>query len=197
MLVRRLILGASALVLGGCGITGNFRNDPGYADFGSLTRLEADSDFGLSLGPLPLKIAKWVSKDDEDLDPLLRDLRAVRIYTLEGLADAEDVAAGVDKLTAELARDGWLNVIAVREEGELTSVYLRPSGNFTHRGLTVIVQEPEEVVLVNLIGNINLDFINGYMAEVEVDLPPIEIDPATLQARLLTDPTNPAAGIGP
>ena len=50
---------------------------------------------------------------------------------------------------------------------------------------------------VNLIGNIDLDLINGYMAEVDVDLPPIEIDPATLQARLLTDPTGPAAGIGP
>jgi hypothetical protein len=197
MLVRRLILGASALALGGCGITGNFRHDPGYADFGSLTRLEADSDFGLSLGPLPLQIAKWVSKDDEDLDPLLRDLRAVRVYTLEGLADAEDVAAGVDELTAELARDGWLHVIALREECELTSVYLRPSGDFTHRGLTVIVQEPDEVVLVNLIGNINLDFINGYMAEVDVEMPPIEIDPATLQARLLTDPASPVAGIDP
>ena len=191
MPIRTLILGASTLALGGCGITGNFRNDPGYADFGSLTRLEADSDFGLSLGPLPLKIAKWVSKDDEELDPLLRDLRAVRIYALEGLADAADVAAGVDELTAELARDGWLKVIAVREESELTSVYLRPSGNFTHRGLTVIVQEPGEVVLVNLIGNIHLDFINGYLAEVDVDMPRIEIDPATLQARLLTDPASP------
>jgi hypothetical protein len=195
MALRTLILGASASLLAGCGITGNFRHDPGYADFGSLTRLDADSDFGLSLGPLPLKIAKWVS-DDEDLDPLLRDLRAVRIYTLEGLAHHE-AAAGADKVAEKLIRDGWLNVISLREEGELTSVYLRPAGNFQHRGLTVVVQEPEEVVLVNLIGHINLDFINGYMAEVDVDLPPIEIDPATLQARLLTDPAGPAAGISP
>ena len=196
MAIRTLILGASAFLVAGCGITGNFRHDPGYADFGSLTRLDADSDFGLSLGPLPLKIAKWVS-DDEDLDPLLRDLRAVRIYTLEGLADAAAAAAGADEVAEKLVRDGWLNVISVREDSELTSVYLRPSGNFEHRGLTVIVQEPEEVVLVNLIGNINLDFVNGYMAEVDVDIPPIEIDPATLQARLLTDPASPAAGISP
>ena len=196
MAVRTLILGASAFLLAGCGITGNFRHDTGFADFGSLTRLDADSDFGLSLGPLPLKIAKWVS-DDEDLDPLLRDLRAVRIYTLEGLTDAEAAAAGADKVAEKLVRDGWLNVISVREEAELTSVYLRPAGNFEHRGLTVIVQEPGEVVLVNLIGNINLDFVNGYMAEVDVDIPPIEIDPATLQARLLTDPASPAAGISP
>jgi hypothetical protein len=76
-------------------------------------------------------------------------------------------------------------------------VYLRPTGDFKHRGLTVIVQEPEEVVLVNLIGHINLDFINGYMTEVDVDIPPMEIDPATLQARLLIAPEGPAAEIGP
>ena len=64
-------------------------------------------------------------------------------------------------------------------------------------GLTVIVQEPDEVVLVNLIGNVRLDFINGYMAEAGVALPPIEIDPATLQASLITDPASPAAGIDP
>jgi hypothetical protein len=197
MALRTLIVGASAFLFAGCGITGNFRHDPGYADFGSLTRLEAESDFGLSLGPLPLQIAKWTTKDDEDLGPLLRDLRAVRVYTFEGIADAADVAAGVDALTAKLAEEGWLNIIAVHEEGARTSVYLRPTGDFKHRGLTVIVQEPEEVVLVNLIGHINLDFINGYMTEVDVDIPPMEIDPATLQARLLIAPEGPAAEIGP
>ena len=75
MHTRTLVLGASALALGGCGITGNFRNDPGYADFGALTRLEAESDFGLSLGPLPLKIAKWVSKDDSAARHMCRELR--------------------------------------------------------------------------------------------------------------------------
>ena len=48
----------------------------------------------------------------------------------------------------------------------------------------MIVQEPDEVVLVNLIGNVRLDFINGYMADLDVDVPRIEIDPATLQAAL-------------
>jgi hypothetical protein len=49
MFVRTLVLGASSLLLAGCGITGNFRNDPGYADFGSLQRLDSESDFGISL----------------------------------------------------------------------------------------------------------------------------------------------------
>jgi hypothetical protein len=207
MLTRTLTLGASSLLLAGCGITGNFRHDPGYADFGALQHLSADSHIGLSLGPVPLKIAAWginLAEDDEDAEEVgsfLRELRAVRVYTFDGVEeDPAEVESGVKELTAELARDGWLNIAVVREESELTSVFLRPDKNFTHHGLVVVVQEPDEVVLVNLIGNIRLDFIDGYLADLDVHVPPIEIDPAaleTLQASLASRPAGPAAGIDP
>jgi hypothetical protein len=74
---------------------------------------------------------------------------------------------------------------------------LRPGTGGANRGLTVIVQEPTEIVLVNLIGNVRLDLFNDYMAEVEVDTPPIEIDPATLQARAIANPGTSAVGISP
>jgi len=195
MSFRVLGLIGLALPLTACGVTGNFRHDPGYADFSSLQRLDAESDFGVSLGPLPLQIAKWALNDDEDVGPLIRELRAVRVYTFEGVADEQSVATGIAKLTADLTRAGWLNVVAVRDGEETTSVLLRPDKNFRHRGLTVIVQEPNELVLVNLIGNVRLDFINGYMAEIDVDVPPIEVDPATLQAFAVNRPASPASEI--
>jgi hypothetical protein len=204
MLERILILGASSWLLAGCGITGNFRHDPGYADFGALQRLPADSHIRLSLGPLPLKIAAWgvgLSEDDEEVGTFLRELRAVRVYTFEGVEeDPAVVASGVEELMAELGRNGWLNIAAVREDSERTSVFLRPDKNFSHHGLVIVVEEPDEVVLVNLIGNIRLDFIDGYMADLDVRVPPIEIDPATLetlQASLTSRPASPAAGTGP
>ncbi len=196
MPLRTLALAGLTSLLTACGITGNFRNDPGYADFGPLQRLDAESDFGLSLGPLPLQIAKWATHDDEDLGPLLRELRAVRVYTMEGIADPAEAAARAKTVTADLARDGWLTVAAVREGDELTSVLLRPDKDFAHKGLAVIVQEPDEVVLVNLIGNIRLDLIDGYLADLDVDAPHIDIDPATLQAAL-SRPASPAEGISP
>ena len=189
MRVCGLILAALAAALAGCGITGNFRNDPGYAELASLKGLESETDFGLSLGPLPLRIAGWVlDEEDPELEPLLRELRAVRVYIFEGIADAEDAATDVEELRARLIGDGWLNVIAVREGAETTSVLLRPGTDGANRGLTVIVQEPTEVVLVNLIGNVRLDLFNDYMAEVDVDTPPIELDPATIQARAIAGP---------
>ena len=195
MPLRSLGLAVLVPLLTACGVTGNFRHDPGYADFGSLQRLDAESDFGISLGPLPLQIAKWVTHDDEEVGPFLRELRAVRVYTFEGLADSKQVETGVEKLRGELADDGWLTVAAVRDGDELISVFLRPDKNFEHHGLAVVIQEPAEVVLVNLIGNIRLDFINGYMADLDVEVPQIVIDPATLQA--LNRPAGQASGIGP
>ena len=88
-------------------------------------------------------------------------------------------------------------MIAIREGPETTSVLLRPGTGGTNRGLTVIVSEPSEVVLVNLIGNVRLDLFNDYMAEVEIETPAIEIDAATLQARAITAPEIPAAEIDP
>ena len=195
MPLRSLGLAALIPLLAACGITGNFRHDPGYVDFGSLQQLDAESDFGISLGPLPLQIAKWVTNDDEEIGPFLRELRAVRVYTFDGIADSKQVADGIEKLRVELADEGWLNVATVREDEELTSVFLRPDKDFAHHGLAVILQEPDEVVLVNLIGNIKLDFINGYMADLDVEAPQIVIDPATLQA--LNRPASPASGIDP
>jgi hypothetical protein len=50
--------------------------------------------------------------------------------------------------------------------------------------MAVIVQEPTEVVLVNLIGNVRLDLFAEYMAELDVDTPKIDIDPKTFEARV-------------
>jgi hypothetical protein len=48
------------------------------------------------------------------------------------------------------------------------------------------MQDQEEVLLVNLIGkDIKIELFNTYMAELNIDAPPIEINAATLQARRL------------
>jgi hypothetical protein len=176
-----LVVGGLAPLLAGCGITGNFRNDPGYAAFGSPGPLDTDREFGISVGPLPLKIAKWVLKDEPEIGPLIQDLRAVRVYNYEVRADAEDVTTRARETQAELLSDGWLPIATVRETDEFVAVLLK-LGKEHIDGLAVIVTDPEEVTFVNLIGDVRLDFVNEYLADLDVDTPRIEIDPETLQA---------------
>lgn len=184
MLARTVAAALAALLIAGCGITGNFRHDPGYAAFGEPGSLAEDREFGLSLGPLPLAFARLVIDDDPEIEPFLKDLRAVRVYSYDVTGNAESTARQVRAIQSRLVDDGWIALITVREHAEQTAVLLRPDSGGRNRGLAVIVQDPQEVVLVNLIGNVRLDLFADYMAELDVDMPGIEIDPQTLAARV-------------
>jgi len=105
----------------------------------------------------------------------------VRVYTYEVTAQSETVADRVRATHADLLSEGWLPIATVRETDEFVAVLLK-LGKKRIDGLAVIVTEPEEVTFVNLIGDVKLDFINEYLADLDVDTPPIEIDPETLQA---------------
>ena len=182
MLARIVAAALAGLLFSGCGITGNFRNDPGYAAFDTLGPVTEDRELGISLGPLPLAVARLVLNDEPEIEPILKELRAVRVYSYGVSGNAESAAEHVRTIQSSLVADGWLTLITVNEDAEHTAVLLRPDDKGRNRGLAVIVQDPREVTLVNLIGNIRLDLFTEYMAELDVETPEIEIDPQTLAA---------------
>ncbi|HET8699019.1 MAG TPA: hypothetical protein VFO94_16160, partial [Gammaproteobacteria bacterium] len=104
---RSLLLPAAAsLALAGCGITGNFRHDPGYAAFG-YQGPGTERDFGLSLGPLPLGVARLfmnVTDIAPDVLPMVQGLRAARVYVYT-VDDAERVARRIAATQSDLIAD--------------------------------------------------------------------------------------------
>jgi hypothetical protein len=198
MLARALTFMALVLPLTACGVTGNFRHDPGYVDSDALQRLESDSRLALSFGPLPLRLAGWVlDEDDAEIESMIAELRGVRVHVFEGLRDADEVARGVEELQARLLGDGWHSVVSVRDGAERVSVLLRPGAEGTAHGAAVIIHEPNEVVLVNLIGNVRLDLMGGYMSELGVRIPATAIDAANVQAGTIRNRARPASGTDP
>lgn len=177
---RSALVLAASLLLAACGITGNFRNDPGYADFGAKG-MDTHREVGLSLGPLPLGMARMFLDDDEDIGPLLKDLRAARVYVYT-VDDPERVAERVAATQSDLVADGWFPIITVRDDGERVAVLTRTDRHGDLRGMAVIVQDSEDLVLVNLMGKIHPEQFDAYMASLDVHAPSIAIDPATLQA---------------
>ena len=163
----------AALLLAGCGISGNFRHDAGYAAFDAPSPLAKDRELGISLGPLPLAVARLVLNDEAEIKPILKELRAVRVYSYDISGDAESAAQHVHTIQSDLVANGWLALITVNEDDEHTAVLLRPDAKGHNRGLAVLVQDAREVILVNLIGNIRLDLFTEYMAELDVETPKI------------------------
>jgi hypothetical protein len=185
MLARAITAGFGALLLAGCGISGNFRQDPGYAAFDSHGSLAEHRDFGLSLGPAPLALARlFLDDEDPELGAALKELRGVRVYVYEGVADDDDTGRQLRGIESGLLDDGWRAIAKVRDGSDRVSILLRPGDNGRLHGMAVIVQEPTEVVLVNLIGNVRIDLFSEYMADLDVDAPKIDIDPETLEARV-------------
>ena len=177
---RSLLVPTAALALAACGVTGNFRHDPGDAAFG-FQGFGTERELGLSLGPLPLGVARWFVGDDPDLGPLMKDLRAARVYVYT-VDDTERVTARIAATQRDLIAAGWFPIVTIRDDGERVAVLTHANRRGDLRGMAVIVQDSEDLVLVNLIGDIHPEQFDAYMTSLGVDAPSVAIDPETLQA---------------
>ena len=169
------LLGTSLLV--GCGITGNMRGDPGYAAFDSPGLLDTDRVVALSLGRWPLRLARIVIDNDEDPEAalFLKHLDAVRIYVYEIDRNPELVKQRMESTAGRLELIGWQPVVAIRDDGELVRVMFKMTGDESIRGMVVMVQDEEELVLINLIGDLKPEMFNSYMSGLDIDAPAMSI----------------------
>lgn len=164
-------LAAVVVALAGCGITGNFRLDPGYARFGSPGLGDTDREFALSLGPLPIAVARKLTQDAPEIHDLLKSLKAVRVYVYDVDGDPRRVRERIDGTWARLEADGWKSVVAVHDDGETARALVRMDGPEGIRGLVVMVEDTEQVVLVNVIGDIDPRAFGTFMAELGFEAP--------------------------
>lgn len=178
----RVLLGLAAVAaLSACGFTGNLRMNPGFASFGTPSTLQGtDRELALSFGPIPIRLATMVSRpflrEEPWIPATLKDVRAVRVYTYD-LDDPTVVEAHVEQTTDELVEDGWSPVAVVREDGGLVSALtMIEEEPPTIRGVVVMYSDDEQLVLVNVIGNLEPDTVVFALEELGVELPMLAFD---------------------
>jgi hypothetical protein len=168
--------------LSSCGFTGNLRGNPGFASFGIPSMLpEADRQFAISLGPIPLRLATMVSRpildDDEDwISDALSDVRAVRVYVYEVDGEADRVIDHMNATRGRLLVEGWDQLAAIRDDGGLVTALVRHEQPETVRGVVVMFEEDEELVLVNVIGKIKPETFGSLMEGLDIEIPMMEIE---------------------
>ena len=170
-LKRILLTVTTVLALSACGISGNLRNEPGYANFDSPGLLDTDREFALSLGPVALRFARKFVDDDPEVSAILDQLSAVRLSVYEIDANAENVSRRMGQAVDRLVEQGWMPLVAVREDKELVSVLVWMDDEDDVRGMAVIAQDASELVFVNLIGRIQPELFGTYMAELDITDP--------------------------
>jgi hypothetical protein len=162
-----LLLILIAFLLSSCGITAP-RSNEGYANLDSPGISETDRTLSLSLGPATLRFAARFLDDEPETQALLRSLDGVRIRIYEVTGDSGRISQNVERMGNKLDDDGWQPVMLVREEGELVQMFAKPYGNHM-KGLTIVSADDEEVVVVNIMGDIAPEHFNDVMVALNVD----------------------------
>ena len=164
---RLLGLILMVLMLSSCGITAPRSND-GFANLDSPGMSDTDRTMTISLGPTMLWFAARFMDDEPETQALLRSLDGVRIRIYEVNGDSERIARNFEHMGSKLVKDGWDSVMLIREEGELVQMYAKAS-NTGIKGLTIVSADDEEVVVINVMGDINPAHYSDVMVALNVD----------------------------
>lgn len=153
MRLRSMVLVFSMTLLAACASAQPGRLDiPGYAH---LARIASDSN-NLSLSGTVLHLATRLSHDS-DARQLLANIDGIQVRNFEFAADGAYSDEDVESVRRQLVAPKWSRVLRTRDsrQHEAVDIYLCQE-NGEARGLAIIVAEPRELTIVNIVGKITL-----------------------------------------
>jgi hypothetical protein len=137
----------------------DLENHPGYVDFSTLTAIAATEptvEFSLK-APLIILITILISNQDNEAADFISKLIRVTVNVFESDdIDVDEVASPMSAMAEDLDSAGWDRVVRVREDENHVDIYFRLVSNAdVIYGIVIMVAEPREKVLVNIVGDIS------------------------------------------
>lgn len=127
-----------------------------------LDRLAAQAfeTVNITIDPEMLKLAGAAltrERDNPAMSEMLNDLEGIYIRSFKFDRDNAYTPDDVDAVRKQLAAPGWSRLVEVdsKKDGELVQIYGWREGNQS-RGLAILVAEPRELTVVNIVGPIDL-----------------------------------------
>jgi hypothetical protein len=139
---------------------------------------KATSDVNVTMdGPLLQLAGRFLSDKDPDESRVKRmvgNLKGIYVRSLEFETRGEYQDSDVEQIRAQLKSPGWTRVVGVRskKDGDNAEVYLKTDGS-NIGGLVVLVAEPTELTIVNIVGQINpedLRDLGGHFSIPKLDI---------------------------
>ena len=145
----------------------------GYVDFSTLTAIAAiEPTVEISLkAPLLNMITNLIRNEDEEAAEFISKLMRVTVNVFESDdIDVDQVAASMSTMAEDLDSAGWDRVVRVREDESHVDIYFRlaPDADAIY-GIAIMVAEPGETVLVNIVGDISTDDISALGRRFNLD----------------------------
>jgi hypothetical protein len=105
-------------------------------------------------------VAKATDREDPALSDLLSKLLLVRVNTFSlDHAIGEDLKQKILKIESELNKKKWEKVVRVKERDELANVYLKMQNDEIVGLVVMAIEQGQEAVFVNIVGEIDMDAI--------------------------------------
>lgn len=151
----------------------DLESHPGYVDFSTLTAIAAiEPTVEISLkAPLLILITNLIRNEDEEAAEFISKLMRVTVNVFESDdIDVDQVAASMSTMAEDLDSAGWDRVVRVREDESHVDIYFRlaPDADVIY-GIAIMVAEPGETVLVNIVGDISTDDISALGRRFDLD----------------------------
>lgn len=137
----------------------DINDHPGFVDFSSLRAIvDSEPTVEISLKePLLNMVTNLIRAEDEQAADFISKLLRVTVNVFESTAtDVDEITASMASIASNLEQQDWERVVRVREDQSHVDIYVRMSTDaaFIH-GIAIMVAEPYETVLVNIVGDIS------------------------------------------
>jgi len=165
-----LLLASGMLLSAVPGLAQSVESLPGYfaiEDLGVFADGELEVDIDLR-GAMAKIVAAAAANEDPQFSAAMEKIQRIRVQvgSVAG-RDASGVRAAIDGAVKELEGSGWYRTVTVRDEEEAVYVLALESGGLL-RGLSVLVDDgEEEVVLVNIAGDMDPEVIGSLISNID------------------------------
>jgi Domain of unknown function (DUF4252) len=175
----------NALVVLAFGLAATVTAQTGRVELGQLDHLNAKASetVDVNVDEKLLQLTwKFLSKDDPDeakIKEIVTGLKGVYVKSFEFEKDGEYSLADLESIRSQVRGNAWSKVVTVtsKKQGTVEVYIMTEAGKIG--GLVVLVADPNELTVVNLIGPVDIDKLS--QLEGHFDIP--ELDLGTLKSK--------------
>ena len=157
--------------------------DPGFVDFGKLNPSGESQFVEVNIkSNLIAMVASLAKKAEPEVAQVIEGLKQIRVNVL-GLTKENqgDMKQRVTTIRETLDKGGWERIVTAIEKNQDVGVFLKTKDAKTVEGVCVTVIDKDQVVLVNIVGDIQPEKLS--MVGERFDVEPLKHIPARPKAR--------------
>ena len=142
----------------------------GFIDFGDLSATYGEPKISINIGGTLLQFVGLMSgESNPETSEMMSQLKGVRVFGYPIEDDPTVARQKFSEVKSNLRSMGWEPVVQVNEEDEQVLIYMKMNGG-SMEGMTVMTVDEEEVMFINIIGQIDPRKLGDMMDNFDVDI---------------------------